>query len=211
MAAPYLGGFRITALGWLSGQSLAVAFSSTWGSRYQYQLYAGRSLIGTTKNTQQRIVVGELIPSEWPQHITLLAVLPGLSLVDYGRELPRRPYNKARITFSTAAWPDDAKLIELSAGSVPGGAVDPENVVERIFFDTDGDFEIFSPPMPGSGQWNFEVAGRDNRLNEGNRGTALAVSAQLLAHPPDVVLQSDNTRFAVAVAGGQATVTFENP
>lgn len=211
MTAPYLGGFSITSVGWLSSQAIAVAFSSSYGSRYQYQLYAGRSLIGVTRGTGQRVVIGELEPSDWPQHLTLLAVRPAFSLVDYGRRLPLRPYNKARITFSTASWPDDAKLIELSAGTVPGGAVDAGNILERIFFDHDGEFEIFSPAMPGSGQWNFEVAGRDNRQPDGNRGTALAVSADLLAHPPDVVLQPDNTRFSVAVAAGVATVTFENP
>lgn len=207
---PYLGGFRITSVAWLSSHAIVVAFSSSYGS-YIYQLYAGRSLIGVSRSPEARSVVGDLEPSDWPQHLTVLAVDPGNALTDYGPQLPLRPYNKVRFTFSTSAWPADAKAIELSAGTVVGGAVDPDNVVERIFFDTDGDFEIFSPPMPGSGQWNFEIAGRDNRPSDGNRGTALAVSAEVLAHPPDVVLQDDDTRFSVAVAAGEATITFENP
>lgn len=211
MSAPYLGGFQISAVGWLSSQAIFVRFSSSYGGSYVYQLYAGRTLIGVTRSPLQRRVVGELQPSNWPQHLTLLAVDPGQSLNDYGASLPIRPYNKVRLRFTTASWPADAKLIELSAGTVVGGAVDPENIVRKIPFDTDGEFEIFSPPMAGTGTWNFEIAGRDNRPNAGNRGTALAVSAEVLAHPPDVVLQADDSRLAVTLDAGEATITFETP
>lgn len=210
-AAPYMGGFKITRVAWLGSQSISVVFTSTYGSSYVYQLYAGRTLIGVTSSATDRTVVGDLEPSLWPQHLTLLAVSPANRLVDYGLSLPLRPYNRVRFSFSTSSWPSDSKCIELSAGTAVGGAVDVSNVVERIFFDTDRDFEILSPPMPGSGQWNFEIAGRDNRPPSGNRGTALAVNANVLAHPPDVVPNDDNTRLAVSVAGGEATVTFTNP
>jgi hypothetical protein len=211
MTAPYMGGFQITSVGWLSAGAIAVRFSTSYGSDYCYQLYAGRTLIGTTKSGGARDVVGQLEPSTWPQHLTVLAVSPSNKWTDYGASLPLRPYNRVRLRFKTASWPADSRMIEVSAGTVVGGAVDTDNVVARIPFDTDGDFEIFSPPMPGTGQWNFQIAGRDNRPNDGNRGTALAVSANVLAHPPDVVLQDDDSRFSVVVAGGEATVTLENP
>lgn len=211
MTAPYMGGFSIDSIGWLSAQAIAVRITSTYGTSYCYQLYAGRTLIGVTKSASGRVIVGQLEPSDWPQHLTVLAVDPANKLTDYGQYLPPRPYNRVRFTFSTASWPADARMIELSTGTAVGGAVDTANILERIPFSSDGIFEIYSPPMPGSGQWNFEVAGRDNRPNEGNRGTALAVSKTVLAHPPDVVLQEDGTRFTVAIAAGEATITFENP
>lgn len=211
MTAPYLGGFKIKAIGWLGPQSVIVVFSSSYGSSYLYQLYAGRTLIGVTRGTGDRSIIGSLSPSEWPQHLTLLAVAPENRLTDYGASLPLRPYNKVKLTFSTSSWPSDAKLIELSAGTAVGGAVDTTNVLKRVFYETDGTFTIYSTPMPGTGQWNFEIAGRDDKPPDGNRGTALAVSADVIAHPPDVVLQDDNTRFSVSIASGTATVTFENP
>lgn len=211
MTAPYLGGFRILSAGWLSPQAIAVRIETSYSDSYCYQLYAGRTLIGVTKSPVGRVIVGQLEPSLWPQHLTVLAVNPANKLTDYGSYLPLRPYNRVRIRFSTASWPSDSRMIEVSAGTAVGGAVDTTNIVARIPFTSDGDFEVFTDPMPGSGQWNFEVAGRDNRPNDGNRGTALALSAEVLAHPPDVVLQDDNSRFAVTVTGGVATVTFENP
>lgn len=211
MTAPYMGGFKIKAVGWVGPQAILVVFSSSYGTAYLYQLYAGRTLIGTTRGAGDRSVIGTLAPSVWPQHLTLLAVSPATKLTDYGPSLPLRPYNKVKFQFSTSSWPADSKLIELSAGTVVGGAVDTTNVLERIFYETDGTFAIYSPPMPGTGQWNFELAGRDNKPPDGNRGTALAVSADVLAHPPDVVLQDDDTRFSVSIASGTATVTFENP
>lgn len=211
MTAPYLGGFKIKAVGWVGPQAIIVVFSSTYGNSYLYQLYAGRTLIGVTRGPADRSLVANLGPSVWPQHLTLLAVEPANRLTDYGSFLPKRPYNKVKFRFSTSSWPSDTKLIELAAGTTPGGAVDAANVLERIFYTSDGTFTIYSPPMPGSGTWNFEIAGRDNRPPDGNRGTALATSASVIAHPPDVVLQDDNTRFSVSIASGTATVTFENP
>lgn len=211
MTAPYLGGFSITAVGWLSSHAIIVVFASSYGRSYNYQLYAGRTLIGTTTSPGERKIVGSLKPSVWPQPLTLMAVAPAQRTTDYGASLPLRPYNKAKFVFSTSSWPDDAEFIELTGGTEPGGAVDTDTILERIPFDTDGEFEIFSPPMPGSGTWNFELAGRDNRPPEGNRGTALALQADLLAHPPDVQLNSDDSRLSVAVSGGTATVTFTNP
>lgn len=206
-----MGGFRIKAIGWMGPQAILVIFSTTYESKYLYQLYAGRTLIGVTRSVDDRKVIGTLSPSAWPQHLTLLAINPSDPFADYGQYLPLRPYNRVKLQFSTSSWPADSKLIELSAGTTVGGAVDTENVLKRIFYEADGTFTIYSSPMPGSGQWNFEIAGRDSRPPDGNRGTALAVSANVLAHPPDVVLQSDNTRFSVSVDSGTATITFENP
>lgn len=211
MTAPYLGGTRITGAEWLSAAALAVRFTSTYGSTYLYQLYAGRSLAGTTASPTARQVVGQIAPSQWPQHLTLLAVEPSQRLTDYGALLPRRPYNKARLRFQTSGWPSDARSIDVLAGTTPGGAVDADNRIARVPFDTNRQYAILTPPMPGSGQWNFEVIGRDDTLPEGNAGTALALSAQLLAHPPDVALASDGSRFGVSIENQQATVTFAYP
>jgi hypothetical protein len=209
--APYLGGFAVTDIEWSSIRSIAVRLSTTYGSSYCYQLYAGRSLIGWTERATDRAIIGQLTPTTWPQHLQVLAVDPLSRETDYGSYLPQRPYNRAKLSFSTSSWPTDAKLIEVTAGTEVAGAVDSSNIVASILFTADGEFSILSPVMPGSGVWNFEVQGRDDRLPAGNVGDALELSATLLSHPPDVVQQFDDSRFSVAVASGVATVTYELP
>lgn len=208
MAGPFLGGFRITGGLWISTAAVMVQFESTYDDLFDYQLYAGRSLIGVTDNPADRQVVGQLLPSDWPQHLTLLAVEPGERLTEYGSLLPRRPYNKARLPFSVSGWPDDAKYLDLVAGTAPGGAVDADNRLERLLFAGDRDYVLYSPPMPGSGTWNFQVLGRDDKRPEGNAGEGVALQADLLAHPPDVPIDADGLRFTVTIENQVATVAF---
>lgn len=209
--AAFLGGIRIDSAAWLGARTLVVRFTSVYGAAFHYQLYAGRCRIGVTASKRQRRIAGELTPSAWPQHLTLAAVDPADRLKDFGTALPPRPYNRVRLKFSTSAWPDDAEHIDVVRGDEPGGAVNPETLVERLLYDTDRQYTVDSDPLPGSGDWNFEVFGRDSRRPDGNAGSKLAASQAVLAHPPDVALAGDGTRLSASVADQTATVSFTYP
>lgn len=210
MAAPYLGGMKMTAAQWVSTHAVRVHFTSTWGTACVYQLYAGRSLIGSTTNPSERSIVGQLQPSTWPQFLQLVAVAPAQRLTDYGSSLPLRPYNRVRITAAITDPDGDAAFVELTGGTTPGGAVDDANVLDRIPFKTAGDYSITTAPLEGSGEWNFELATLDDKPPDGNRSTPLEVSATVLATPPDVSL-SGGRRLSVALDAGVATITWVNP
>lgn len=202
----YLGGFKLLSFAWLDSHSLRIRFDSTYTDKL-YQLYAGRTLIGRTVSLADRAVIATLQPSLWPEHIQLVAVDLDEIDNDYGAALPGRPYNRAMITTTVEGW-DDAKYLDVIAGNVPGGAVDPENRIYRELFDTNREYTFITPTFHGSGLWNLEVLGRDDKLNEGNPGTSKALTVDVLSHPPDVQLRSDNSRIAVAVSGGTATIDF---
>lgn len=212
MAAPYLGGLRITGAEWLSATSISVSFSTTWGAAYFYQLYAGRTLIGATSSRTQRRIVGQLVPTEWPQFLQVLAVDPSRRSFDYGSYLPPRPYNRVRVSFTASSWPADSKVISVAAGLTPDGDVDPSNIVGRALFDKNRVYSVLTEPLGGSGTWNLEVFGRDNRLADGNTGESLAMAAEVIATPPDVTLDpSTFRRFSVDISSGVAGVSFTIP
>lgn len=212
MAAPYLGGLSITGGQWVGATSISVSFSTTWGTSYLYQLYAGRTLIGATSSRRQRKIVGQLVPTEWPQYLQVLAVAPADRDTDFGGSLPPRPYNRAKVHFTATAWPADSKTIEIRAGNSPGGAVDPENVVARAVFNGNRAYELTTEPLEGSGAWSLEVVGRDGRLSGGNEGDALAVSVDVIATPPDVSLDpSTLRRFSAVCSGGVVSISFNSP
>lgn len=202
----FRGGMTLTSASWLDSHSLRVRFTSTYTDKL-YQLYAGRTLIGRVGSPQARSIVGTLQPSLWPEHIQLLAVDPADFSNDYGAQLPDRPYNRARVSVTTTGW-TDAKYLDVTAGLIPGGGVNAENRIYRELFDTNREYSFLTPPFHGSGTWNLEVFGRDDKPLEGNAGPATALSVKVLSHPPDVQQRSDGTRLAVSVAGGDATINF---
>ena len=204
--AARLGGTRITNLAWASDRALRVEFTSIFTDRL-HQVYAGRSLLRVTDSFDERAIVVQLMPTKWPQEIQIVAVEPSDRLTDFGSSLPDRAYNKAKLRATPSGW-TDAKYLEVSAGTEPGGAVDTENVLERVIYDSEREYVYVTPVMEGSGEWNFEVAGIDGTLPEGNRGDALEVSATLLSQPPGPALLDDGSRLEVAVAAGVATVEF---
>lgn len=207
MTAPYLGGHSITAMTWDGAQALRVLFETTYGTTYQYQLYVNRILAGYTLSTSDRSIVANVQPGEWPQHITLLAVDPAEVQTDYGADLPPRPYNQAKLTIDTTGW-TDARYIEITAGTEPGGAVDADNVLQKVLFDQVREYPYITDPLRGSGIWNFGAGGVDATEPDGNRGDVDTASVSINAHPRDVEYQEDGTRFAIAVGGGNLTVLF---
>ena len=208
MTAPYLGGMRITSLHWDGTQSMVVAFSSSYGSTYHYQVYVGRELAGVTDSPDDRFVIASAIPGEWPEHITLLAVTAADRLTEYGSYLPDRPYNRVRLTWTASGYAADTRCFEITAGTTPGGAVDPTNVLENVLFDTNRDYIFVTPMLEGSGDWNFGIAARDGTVPDGNLGTEATVTATILAYPPDVSHGETEPRFTATVATGTLTVSF---
>lgn len=207
MTAPYAGGHKLLSARWVGPRALMVRFTSTYGSTYYHQVYAGRTLAGVTNAASARQVVAQVEPSLYPQPLQLLAVSGGNEATDYGSMLPIRPYNKARLRFSTSGW-TDAKYIDITRGSTAGGAVSSSNLVRRILFDTNRTYVVVSGPLPGSGQWNFEAVGKDTT---GNTGTELAMSVTTLTMPPDVTQDSSGNRLSVSIAAQTATIGYTRP
>jgi hypothetical protein len=112
-----------------------------------------------------------------------------------------------RLRFAASGFPADAKYLDVTAGTAAGGAVDPANRIARLLYDEDRTYEHVTAPLAESGLWNFEAVGRDNRPADGNAGAPLALSATILAYPPDVVAQSDGSRLTAAAAAGVLSVT----
>lgn len=204
MTFPCLGGLRLTGATWLSPSTLRVRFTSTHGDAACYQLYAGRTRIGDCA-AAGRAITASLAPSDWPEHLTLLAVDPAQRQTDYGSLLPLRPYNRARLAVTTVGW-TDAEFVDVLSGDAPGEAVNNANRIERILFDENRTYRILTPPLPGTGTWNLAAVGRDTRPNGGNLGTPIALAVDVLAHPPDLIPDSAGRRFALAIDEGVATI-----
>lgn len=205
---PSLGGLRILTAAYNGDTSIRVTFETTYADQL-YQLYAGRLLIGATGDLSERSIVGQLVPSLYPQHLAIVAVDPAQRLTDYGDDLPKRPYNRVRIRFTTSGSASDIKFLDVVGSEVPNGVVVADNLIERVLFDTDRQYEVLTPPLPGTGNWDFEVFSRDDKPSDGNTGAALALTADVLAYPPDVALsEATGARLTVSVAAGVATIGF---
>ena len=199
----YLGGLRITNAAWLSTTGLRVDFVTNYDDRY-YQLYAGRTLVGVTQAIDDTHVVAVLKPSLYPQYLQLVAVEQGQQQTDFGAQLPQRPYNKVRLGFLTAFTA--AEFVRVTASPAPGQPVSAANILENILFDTDRAYTYVSPPLSGSGTWEFEAAGIDLA---GNIGEPLPFTAAgLLAIPPDLQLRADGRRLTSQSVDGITTISF---
>jgi hypothetical protein len=186
-----LGTHRLLDARWVGTNAIAVRFEANDDGLLR-QLYAGRTMIGVTAHPSDREVVGQLVQSEYPQLLSLVAVESANKITDYGDTFGHGPWNRAKITVSVSSLPADAARLEITAGTEPGGAVDPENVLGNIILEGDGTYSFLTESLPGSGDWNFAVTPYDSR---GNAGTPLEPTIELLSMPPDVVLQDDETRL----------------
>jgi len=209
--APFTHGFEITGVDALSDSSIRVRFTSVYDDAYLYQLYVGRTLVGVTDGPLDRSVIGQYFPGTYPETIQLLAVDPSDRTTDYGEDLPDRPYNRVKITYSTASMTADTELVEVSSGTEPEGAVDEDNIIATDFYPGSGTFSLVTDPLGPGGTWNFEVAGRDGTEPEGNRGTALELSATIKAHPPDLEPDVNGDRFTVEAVAGTLTLSYALP
>lgn len=212
MSGPFLGGHAVTWASWEGPFALLVKFSTTYTDKC-HQVYFGRSLVGYTENVDQRQIMCHCAPSEWPEHgPQMVAVEPEQRATDYGSLLPPRPYNAVKMSCTTVDWAPGTKYLEIVAGNAAGEAVDTDNVLANVLIDTDREYEFITLPLPGSGVWSFEAAGRGETRPDGNRGTPAALSVHVDAHPPDVDYTADDYNRLDAVAtGGTLTVSFTEP
>lgn len=206
-----LGGTRLTGATWVGTHAIAVRFESSHVGLI-HQLYAGRTLIGVASGTTDRRIVGQLVQSDWPQRLHVIAVSSDLRSVDHGHLLPVRPYNRASITIDSTAITPDARRVTVAAGLTPGGTVDPENIVASKVLEADGEYTLLTDVLPGTGDWNLAVTAYDRTLPDGNPGTPLNLTLSIASHPPDVVLDDDDRRLRdVAIADQTLSVSVVLP
>lgn len=205
---PFSGGHLITGVSWEGPFALLVRFSTTY-SDMLHQFYVGRSLVGWTERADERSLICNVQDSLWPEHYQLLAVDPAERDTDYGALLPPRPYNRVKLAFPIVGG-GDTESIEITGSPAPGDPVDNDTILERILYDTDRDYEAITDPLPGSGDYDFEIAKVDFCKPDGNRGDPLAITAAgILAHPPDVEYAADGyNRFTVETDATDVTVSF---
>ena len=206
----YLGGVRHTASEWIGLSALLVRFE-TLHDDCVHHVYVGRRL-SAVASAGSRSVVVPLLETEWPQPITIVAQDAAYADRDVGDDLPPRPWNATRliVTAEGATWAD-AKTIEVRSGEFPGDPADDDFERARTVYQGEGTYTIEVPPLPGAGHWGLEVVGRDKTLPTGNVGSTATVTVRVECAPPDLVLQADGERFAVAVAGGVASIDCEVP
>lgn len=196
---------QITGVEWTGPNSLRVRFS-TQLSGYHHQLYLGRQWIGETIQAADREIVGSIDLGDVPEHLSVIAVNGADFGQDNGSVLPRIPLARLRASFQTDGWPSDTKWIEVASNTTPGGAVDDDNVIDRIPWEGVADYVFLSDPRD-YGSHTFRIRGRDDKPDEGNLGTLTDLNVTLRSYPNDVQA-SGNDRFDVSVAAGVATLSW---
>lgn len=207
MMAGFLGGFAVTHVGWSGPSAVEVRFA-TVETGFLYQLYAGRTRIGSTLLPNERRIVGQLFPDDTPTPLTVLRVDPADRLTDFGPQLPQWPWNRFRLTWSAASYPADTRYWDIHASPAAGEAIDGETLVGRVLFRGDGNYEFPAPPVATSGDWSYRVTPRDGTFPDGNAGTPGDISITALVPPPDVTPDNDGNRFTLSVSGGNLVASF---
>lgn len=191
---------------WLDANTLRVPFVSSHMDR-THQLYVGRRLIGETRSVGEREFIVQNQPSYYGEHLTVVAIEGSDVGQDFGEDLPPRPYNKLRAVFDNDSWTGDphevdVRVFELFTSTEPEGAVDYATVVDAVVAEDEESYTLESTPLGPSGEWTAGVRGRDTMLPNGNVGTALEVSEDIVCYPPDF-----ETPFTAVAASGTLTIT----
>ena len=205
-----MGGLQVTDLNWVGQHTLEVRFVTNLLNRF-YQLYAGRRLVGVTDSTTTRRIRGQVMPTDVPAPMTVLAVTPDDRLTDFGPQLPSRPWNRYRLDWSATSYPADSRFFDLASSPAAGEDVDAANVLARIEYVGDVAYSFDLPELTTGGLWKYRLTPRDNALPLGNAGTAAEVEIAALVYPADLVLRSDGNRFAAAVASATVNISFTYP
>ena len=94
MSTWYLGGMRIVGVGWEGPRAVRVDFVSQHLTSWQWQLYAGRKLIGVSTLPTARSVVGQLLIDDAPAQLLLLRVAAASRLTDFGALIPAESFHR---------------------------------------------------------------------------------------------------------------------
>lgn len=208
----FLGRLRIKSSGWDGRNTVFVSFESHYDDRV-VQLYAGRTLIGVTNDPTETRVVGQLVPSESPTPLTLLAVLLADQFTDFGPDLPRVPWNRYELGIDATDYvADDAvSKFELSQSPAAGEALDATNIIANVPYIGARQYLYRLPPLPTSGEWEFGTTPYDDAKPDGNPGTLTTTTINALIAPPDFTLDRNGNRFGVEVVDGTAEFEFTLP
>lgn len=207
---PTLGGRRITLVRWIGPTEVEVRFESDGLTRTQ--LYAGRTLIGITQSSADRIIYGQLREELWPYHLTLVAVTDDEALEDWGDLLPVRPYHRAAATVAVTDPAGEAQQLLLYGAPLPGGEVDESEPLDVAIIEGTGDYRLLSPPRPGSGLWKFRLMIYDRRPPEGNPSVGVDFEIDLVATPPDIAADAEGRRLRdLSVTAQSLQMTCEIP
>lgn len=204
----FLGGFAITFIGWAGPNAVDVRFS-TLETGWLYQLYAGRTRIASTQLSTERRLVGQLFPDDTPTPLTVVRVSVADRLTNFGPRLPAWPWNRFRLAWSASSYPADTRYWDILASPAAGEAVDANNLVGRVLFAGDGDYQFAAPPLASSGEWTYRVTPRDQTFPAGNAGDSEEVAVNALVLPKDVTEDADGNRFSLIAAGGNLVAAFE--
>ncbi|HEY0981464.1 hypothetical protein [Schlesneria sp.] len=198
----YLGGFQITDVGWLGPQAVYCDFDSPYVDGWLWQLYANRTLIGSTRLPSERRVVGQLVPSISPTPLTLVRIAVGDINVDYGNQIPRQPWNRFRLRWTTSGSANVARFA-VKRSAVPGG---PASLfVAYVPFSGDGEYSFDPEPVDGSGVWTYAIVPEDTA---GSEGAPISSAVSVMLPPDDVSADDAGKRFTVNVSAGVSTVAF---
>lgn len=209
----YTGGIKIdpSRLHWSAPTTLVVPFTSVHMLRHQ--LYAGARLLSETRSGADRQFAVSYQPSRYPEFLQIVALSTSEPGGDRSADLPPRPRNRVRVTFTNTGggWSGDphevdVRIFELFLAQEPGGEIDAETAVAAVVAEGVRTYELLGPPVGPSGTWPLIVRGRDTREEGGNPGSEEAGSAEILAVPPDF-----ETEFGVTVSGGLATFNVTVP
>jgi hypothetical protein len=203
----FTGGFRISAIGWLTPHAIYCDLITDYADTWIYQIYENQKLIGATREPTQRRVMGQLTGGKSPSPITVIRVAQEDFQTDFGPQLPRLPWNRFQLVWNTAGS-TGIDHFDIVAGTTPGGAIDPTNIIAREQFRLEGNYSFDLDPIDLSGTWNYGVIPRDAAMPAGNAGTTIAASVVVAVPPQDVALQADGTRFSMSAATGTVSVGF---
>lgn len=210
----FLGGMTIVDVGWVNPQVAYVDFVSQFDDGFLWQLYANRTLVGSTAIPSERRIYGQVPTSALPTPITLVRVDQDSVLVDYGPDLPHPPWlpcNSYNLNWTTASMPADTDHFDVIASRVAGAAIDLTNVLARVPFVVDGAFSFDLPPFETIGDWAVGIVPRDDAYPLGNPGATVQDTVSVMTPPPDVQFFEDGSRVQVEISGGVLTASFVYP
>jgi len=198
----FLGGFQITDVGWLGPQAVYCDFTSPYSAGWLWQLYANRTLIGSTRVPGERRIVGQLMPSISPTPLTLVRVAVADINSDYGNQIPRQPWNRFTLSWTSSGSSNVHHFAVLGSVSSGGSAT---QLVANIPFTGDGAYSFQCAPVDGSGTWAYAIVPQDAA---GNSGAPITTTVIVSLPPADVAIADSGNRFTLAAVAGTLTAGF---
>lgn len=212
---PFLGGFRITNIGWAGRSSVFVDIDPVDYTDKLFQLYVNRRLAGCTNIPSERRVSGQVWDGDVSAApLAIIVVDPIERLTDFGDVLEERPWNRYRLTWTVpGGYSADCHHFDVLKASEPD--TDPTEVIAKVQYAGPRDYSIDLPAIPPNhppgANWRYAVVPRDDALTDGNAGSSTIKTIPALIYPADLVIQADGSRFGLSLSGGVLTASFALP